>query len=321
MAKLITPEQLTSTEQKPSSVESILIFGPSGTGKTVEAATIAHYEPIKRIIYLDGEKSTDSINPPPKGLLTPEQTAKFDIYHLRDILGNEAKAAGSDVYSIPAIKSEPRFAQSVLNFLGATSREVYYHPVTATILTDKKPGCESLPSWLGMGPGDALVIDTLSQLAVSLHALVQLKYRHAHGMQDWGVVAQLLNTILSRFQNPHTSVVCVTHIIEQEKIGVREGMVYPLVGSKNYSVNAAKYFGHTVLANPNDNRFRFYTTLKNPAGAYARSRRHVDLSKQSNPSLATLFIGGITNYENATKVSKFTIETDATKAVAEATNE
>lgn len=280
-----------------SLTESVLIYGPSGSGKTILAATVTHHPLLKRGWFFDLENGSDSINPPPARLFTPEQLDKIELISIKDFAGHKARSS-SDDFNLTQIKPEPRAAASMLTFFGSANKQVYYSPTKQQIFDRSSPGAEAIPSWIGMEPGDFVIIDTLSILAESLYTLVDMRYDADDGRFLHGKANNLLDSMLKKVQNPNCAVIATAHLNAPED-GASYDSPKPNVGTKRFAFNVGRYFNAVVFASPSEEGLRFYSNPTNPFRAIARSRRQVDISKQSRPSVATLFEGTVSNYAEA----------------------
>jgi hypothetical protein len=215
--------------------ESVLVYGPSKSGKTRLVATAAKMPRIKRIPWFDGENgATTLLN---MGL-TPAELAKIQYI------------------KIPDTRDTPYFIETMLKAL--TSKIPVRICDTHGRVTC--PECSKLPTYphevfdmRSLTRDDVIVIDSGSQLGNSAIASVCMGKDIFYKLQidDWGNVRKYLTDILSVVQQAqYTNFVMITQELQTEGRDLAKkdhiDKIYPLIGSKAFCAEVSKYFGTIV---------------------------------------------------------------------------
>lgn len=214
--------------QKPN--HSILIYGPSKTGKTELVGTAARIPEIQRIFWIDVENGAET------------------LLHMG--LSNE-ELDKINLIKIPDTREMPRGIETVLRMLSAKT------PIEICDIHGKV-GCMECK---GKGHttfclkdcthNDLIVIDSGSQLGDSALAMAcagkPIEYKP--GWDEYGLVVKWLGDIMSVIQAAtYTNFVMITHelIYEEEVNGIKRDKILPLVGTKAFCSKVAKYFGTVI---------------------------------------------------------------------------
>ena len=272
--------------------QATLIYGSPFTGKTLLAGTLAKLPHIQRIWWLDLERGINVL----RSTHIPE--------HLK-LTEQEAQKIIPITFSDTA--SEP-IAASRIYSLFTTTTPLHVNQEEGRLFTQSPANVDTVEwqSPLKMADNEAIVIDSLSQLTSSVEAM--FRNEGLTKFEFWGAVQQRMHAILGVIQAAHIPVVAITHIVVDEvevmaasstgKVttksnprmvnDTRTTKVYPLVGSKATSFNAARYFNHALFCLVKDGRYWVVsspTTLDytNPGTTSGRF-----LEKLPNPTLADL---------------------------------
>ena len=138
---------------------------------------------------------------------------------------------------------------------------------------------------------DIVVVDSLTQLTSSAaaHAGRDLKEDAKFEFDHWRMQGVYLEKVLDFCQNAQFNVVVITHELGIDKKEGREKII-PAGGTKNFSRNVAKYFGHIVFCDVvNRKHTRVSSTIEN-ARITAGSRTDIDMS-DAKTKLADIFLG------------------------------
>jgi len=150
------------------------------------------------------------------------------------------------------------------------------------------------------GANDILVIDSLSQLANSAMNKGILKELQKPGGEeykktftDYAVQGSLMEQVLSFIQVVDINVVAISHELESESLEGREKIV-PVAGTRNFSLNAAKYFDSVVHCTVVNKQHRAYSSSTYSPTIITGSRLavNVDEKKGDELSLLSLFQRG-----------------------------
>lgn len=145
---------------------------------------------------------------------------------------------------------------------------------------------------------DVLVIDSLSQLSMSAMSKVTLKELTAPGgeeykatFNDYAKQGQYLEEVLSLIQVLDVNIVCISHSLDSEKPESSKEFFVPLAGTRNFSLNVAKYFDEVVNTNVVNKKHSVMNTSTS-SGTHltgGRSGVKLDGSKDGEISLLPLF--------------------------------
>lgn len=209
---------------------SILLYGPSKSGKTQLAATAAKIKEIDRVFWLDGENGIDTIL---NMGLTNEELAKFHIY------------------KIPDTRDNPRFIETTMKMLTA-KQEVLVCNKHGRV---NCPECKSLdaehhePFLLSSCTSrDLVIIDSGSQLGASAlnFSCKGQPVDYKPTFDDYGYMGKVLSDCLLVVQQcQYTNFVVITHELLHEAEDGSE-KIFPLMGTKSFSTNVPKYFGTVI---------------------------------------------------------------------------
>jgi hypothetical protein len=150
------------------------------------------------------------------------------------------------------------------------------------------------------GTNDILVIDSLSQLANSAMNKGILKELQKPGGEeykktftDYAMQGSLMEQVLSFIQVVDINVVAISHELESESLEGREKIV-PVAGTRNFSLNSAKYFDSVVHCAVVNKQHRAYSSSTYSPTIITGSRLavNVDEKKGDELSLLSLFQRG-----------------------------
>lgn len=273
--------------------QGILIYGPSLSGKTLLAGTIAKHPLIKRVWALDLENGISVLtNPevPPHLRLTPQEMEKVIPITIPDTATRPlAKNTVTQLLASP----NPHWVNSVTGELSATQKKgddwIYWPPLHSR------------------SEGEAIIIDSGSQLSASVTAFYANQGLASFDLH--AAVGQQLHTIFSAIQASPIPIVYVTHIVMDEPalpVPKREGggtkpnprmmlestriaQIYPLSGTKQFSMNCSKYFNHKIYTYIHRGRHVVLSTPDAVDFTTPGNRAGVTLHRLEAPTLLDLF--------------------------------
>lgn len=267
---------------------SILMYGPPKSGKTRLAGTAATIEELDTIWWIDIENGVETLL---NMGLTDEQLAKVKLIKITDTRDN------------------PIALETILKaFTSKTPVNICELHGKVDCAECKKSG-EGFFSWhLGQCKHNELVVlDSGSQLGDSALAAACLG---KPGMfkptfDEYGMVNKWLGDVCSVIQQcTHTNFVVLTHEIALEDDEGKD-KIFPLMGSKAFSMKCAKFFGTVVYVHKKMNKHTAGSSSTYQSNLLTGSRVNVALEKSKEPSMRDILIeGGIIKSATATSVSQ-----------------
>lgn len=254
---------------------SILMYGPPKSGKTRLAGTAAAIEELDTIWWIDIENGVETLL---NMGLTDEQLAKVKLIKITDT------------------RDEPIAIETILK---AFTSKV---PLSICELHGKIDCAECKKSGGGFfswhlrqcGHRELVVIDSGSQLGDSALAAACLG---KPGMfkptfDEYGMVSKWLGDICSVIQQcTHTNFVVLTHEIALEDDDGKD-KIFPLMGSKAFSMKCAKFFGTVVYVHKKMNKHTAGSSSTYQSNLLTGSRVNVAIEKSKEPSMRDILIEG-----------------------------
>lgn len=138
------------------------------------------------------------------------------------------------------------------------------------------------------------VFDSLTQLTNSAIANITKAQPDDYKMQfdDWGNLGKLMDMFLSHVQNAKFNCVCISHETEAE---LEDGKIkiVPTAGTRNFSRNTAKYFGHVIYCQVANKKHTFSSSTTSTLNVVTGSRTDIATEKMAEPSLIPIFKGTV----------------------------
>lgn len=227
---------------KPFGTWSLLIYGASKMGKTALAGTIAKVPYIEDVYYFDLENGSETLVTMVKEKkLTEEQAAKITIY------------------KIPDTKQSPMAMETIMKCLTVRSEHIICEPhgkISCVVCANKNAAGQP-DSYNGQvfdirkcKDKSVVIIDSGSQLGNSImsYYLMGKSVDYKPGWDEYGPQGLVLHDALTIVQNARTNFIVITHELGVETVENDEKIerIYPLMGTKNFSRNCAKYFSHVA---------------------------------------------------------------------------
>ena len=279
---------------------SLLIYGPPKVGKTRLAATIAKVPQINRVFLLDTENGHETL-----------------LTMFREGVLSETEAAKINVISIQDTAQRPLASETVLKLLTVPKDQVVCEEHGKISCSD--PACTSTEGGKIIRKGttfnitkldhnDVVIIDSASAFSTSLlnfHCATEDSrfggpLRKA-GWDEYGLQGRDLTSALLIVQACKTNFIVITHelvidetvdLIDKETGRIKSITIenkFPLIGTKQYSINSGKFFSHIIYMQINNRRHEggSSTTYKNKV--LTGSRGGWQIEKDKNFSLANIF--------------------------------
>lgn len=251
---------------------SILIYGPPKTGKTRLVATAAKIPEIQRIFWFDIENGVETLL---NMGLTDEELSKVIVF------------------KIPDTRENPVAIETILRALSAKQPIVIcdMHGVAGC------PSCKSAGTPFSLATcthNDLVVFDSGSQLGDS--ALNGTMKGRDIGIKptfdEYGLAGKWLGDVLSVVQQAHhTNFVIITHQIALEGDDGKDA-IYPLMGTKNFSLKVAKYFGTVVYVDKKLNKHVAGSSSTYRGNVLTGSRVNAIMENAKEPSMKQILIDG-----------------------------
>jgi hypothetical protein len=280
MANLLQIAKAVKTENRPN--HSILLYGPPKSGKTHLAATAAEIPEIKKIVWIDTENGSETLlGMHQKKELSDEALAKIELIKLPDTRANPI-----------AIETCLRMFSTRA---GAGVTVCDAHGKVNCIECKTPAGFQGTNFNLAdLGHNDLVVLDSGSQLGDSAvnGACKGKPVDYKPGWDEWGLAGKWLGDILSVIQQAHhTNFVVLTHEIMLEGDDGKD-KIFPLMGSKAFSMKVAKYFGTVAYVHKKLNKHAAGSSSTYRSDVLTGSRINATLEKSDNPNMREILIEG-----------------------------
>ena len=226
---------------KPADCWSLLIYGSPKIGKTQLAATIAKVPDIKNVYWFDIENGSETL-----------------ITMVREKLLTEEHAAKIILYKIPDTKESPMAMETILKCLTVRADHIVCeaHGKINCVACATKDANGKVSSFNGTlfnitkcTKDDVVVIDSANALGISIlnYYLLGKSVDYKIGWDEYGPQGLVLTDVLLTVQGARrTNYILTTHeltitTVENDKEVDR---YYPVIGTKNFSLQCGKYFTH-----------------------------------------------------------------------------
>jgi len=258
--------KLTQAPHNP--IQSVLVYGPPKVGKTqIVSELAAEYN----LIWFDLENGHATLFKLPH-----EQQERIELIALPD---SRSYPIGIET-ALKAIKGTPGWIDNE----------------TGKWVADQKlckADREYTPVHLNAVGRDTIVVfDSLTQLTNSAisHITKNQPDDYKMAFDDWGNLGKLMDMFLSQVQAAKFNVVCISHETEAE---LEDGKIkiVPTAGSRNFSRNTAKYFGHVIYCQVANKKHSFSSSTTATLNVITGSRTDVATEKMEKPSLIPIFKG------------------------------
>lgn len=255
---------------------SVLVYGPPKTGKTKLVGDLTRSG--FKLLYIGLENGHQTLFQ-----LPPE---------LQDLI---------DVVILPDTRSFPIGIETCLKII--KGGECYVNNTTGKVqapgVAKLKPEEHTRVCLSELGPDTIVVFDSITQLTNSAISHITKNEPDDYKLtyDDWGNLGKLMDIFLSHVQQAKFNVICISHETEAE---LEDGKmkIVPVAGTRNFSRNCAKYFGHVVYTEVKGGKHVFSSSTTAINKIVMGSRTDVALEKMSEPSLAPIFKGEVAKSEN-----------------------
>lgn len=272
---------------------SLLIYGHPRTGKTRLAASIAKASGVDHLYWFDLENGADTIvKMALDGVLSEEAAKKIELYKVKDTpeqpiaMETILKCIVEGKERIMCVK-HGRIACKECTVAKAS----FHTPFNIDKLTSK----------------DWVVIDTGTQLGISIinYLMKGTEYTVKPGWDEFGPQGRMLSDVCSVIQAAsNCNFIMITHqmildekdkfvenkMIPKELESAQFGGIFPLLGTKNFSINCAKFFGniiYTEISKLNKHTAGSSSTYK--SGVITGSRVGLRIEDEKEMDLSLIF--------------------------------
>lgn len=263
-----------------SATHSVLVYGPPKVGKTELVGKLAAQF---NLLWFDLEKGSATLHK-----LTPEQQERVELIIL------------------PDTRSYPIAIETCLKVI--KGGHCIIDEETGKVVPKKLEGKTYTEVNLSaLGPDTIVVFDSMTQLTQSAisHITKNQPDDYKLNYDDWGNLGKLMDIFLSHVQQAKFNVVVISHETEAE---LEDGKVkiVPVAGTRAFSRNSAKYFGHVVYCQVSNKKHTFSSSTTATLNVIAGSRTDVATEKMAEPSLLPIFLNqapGADNQSNGQKAA------------------
>ncbi len=257
------------THAPKSSTQSVLVYGPPKVGKTQLVGQLATKY---NLIWFDLESGSATLFK-----LPPEAQNRVELIKL------------------PDSRSYPIAIETCLKVI--KGNPVVINEATGKVLApgakQQEDGTYVEVNLNALDSDTIVVFDSLTQLTNSAisHITKNQPDDYKLNYDDWGNLGKLMDIFLSHIQVAKFNVVCISHETEAEMEDGKNKIV-PVAGTRNFSRNAAKYFGHVVYCQVQLKKHQFSSTTTSLLNVISGSRTDVNVDKMTEPSLIPIFEQG-----------------------------
>jgi hypothetical protein len=254
---------------------SILLYGPPKGGKTLLACTAAELDEVENVYLIDLENGSEAVV---NSGMSDEALAKIKLIRIAD--------TRDDPVAIETILKA--FTSKVpLNLCELHGR--------IECAECKKAGDPFIKwSLSSCSHRDVVILDSGSQLGDSALAAACLGKpgMYKPTFDEYGMVNKWLGDICSVLQQCfHTNVVVITHEIAL-KDDEDKDKIFPLMGSKAFSMKCAKYFGTVAYVHKKLGKHVAGSSSTYRADLLTGSRLNIALEKSAKPHMRDILIQG-----------------------------
>lgn len=257
--------KLSNVTAKP--VQSVLVYGPPKVGKTQLVGQLATKF---NLIWFDLEAGSATLHK-----LPPEAKERVELI------------------SLPDSRSYPIAIETCLKVIKGNPC-IIDEATGKVVLKKQESGSYVDVNLNALGPDTIVVFDSLTQLTNSAISHITKNQDDDYKLQfdDWGKLGVLMDRFLSHVQVAKFNVVCISHETEAE---MEDGKIkiVPTAGTRNFSRNTAKYFGHVVYCQVDLKKHKFSSSTTSLNNIVVGSRTDIATESMAEPSLIPIFDGSI----------------------------
>jgi DNA polymerase III delta prime subunit len=246
-----------------SATHTVLVYGPPKVGKTQLVSELASEF---NLIWFDLENGSATLYK-----LPTEQQERVELI------------------SLPDSRSYPIAIETMLKVI--KGNPCIIDDETGKVVTKEVEGKTYTRVCLNeLGPNTVVAVDSLTQLTNSAIAHITKNQPDDYKLNydDWGNLGKLMDIFLSHVQQAKYNIVCISHETEAE---LEDGKIkiVPTAGSRAFSRNTAKYFGHVIYCQVANKKHSFSSSTTSMLNVVVGSRTDVATERMDKPSLIPIF--------------------------------
>ena len=247
-----------------SATASVIVYGAPKTGKSLIAGELAEHF---KLIWVDMENGHDTLFQLP-----------------------EAWQENIELINLPDTRGYPIAIETVLKMIKGPVAICEQHGKVNCMICKRSEGAVVNVNLPALDNNTIVVFDSLTQLTNSAisHITKGEAEDYKLNYDDWGNLGKLLDMFLSYLQQASYNVVVISHEAEVETEGKKKTLV-PVGGTRNFSRNVAKYFGHVVYAERKNKKHVFSSSSTYATTIMTGSRTAVEVEGMEKPSLLSIF--------------------------------
>lgn len=254
------------SDKKKATTQTVVIYGPPKCGKSETVGRLASHF---KLLWFDLENGWVVLSKLPQAL--------------QDNI---------ELISIPDTRSFPVAIGTMMKVLqGKPVNICEEHGVVGCSLCIKA-GKPSTKVELNALTNDwIVVIDSGTQLTNSAIAHITKDKEVDYKLQtdDWGNLGKYMDFCLSHIQNASYNVVFITHETDLNTDEKAPERLVPVAGTRNFSRNMAKYFGHVVHMEVKNRKHIAASSTTYATNMLTGSRTDVELEKDPEINLLRIF--------------------------------
>lgn len=258
-----------------SVVKHTLIYGPPKSGKTLLVGKLAEE---MNLVWLDLEFGSDTLFQLPK-----EWLKRIDLHRIPD--SKKFPIAGETLFKVLSVgKGTICEEHGKFNCPACGKDKDPKNKLLGTV------GVLNPIDLTQMGPQDCLVIDSWSQIVMSLLGNLTRGKPDDYKMErdDWGNLKNAVENLGTLVQGAPFNIAVISHEEEAEMVD-KTSKIVPVGGSRNTSRNFAKYFGEVVYAEIENKKHKFSSSSTAKMKVVTGSRSNTELEKAAEPRLLDIF--------------------------------
>jgi hypothetical protein len=253
------------SQSKQTITQTVLVYGPPKVGKTELVGKLSkHFD----LIWFDLERGSATL--------------------LKRPIEDQERI---ELISLPDTRSYPIAIETCLKVIKGGPVSICEEHGKVDCALCKRAGKPSTAVHLNLLPRTTIVVfDSVTQLTNSAisHITKGQSDDYKLNYDDWGNLGKLMDIFMSHVQQAPFNIVCISHeteaVMEDDKV-----KIVPVAGTRNFSRNVAKYFGHVIYAEVKNMKHKFTSSTTGTLNITTGSRTDVATEKMDEPSLLPIF--------------------------------